>query len=237
MDLLAVFIFNHHTRSPMYVGQQLQAQGITHRLITDPTDWYKKRDLNRYKGIGENFRRVLRYESGTEWKFLLYDDMKIPEDMVPRIEHILKTGNPKYPVAFYVPNQKAMRDALEKGHHVFASAASFWLPAVALPSEWCKGAEAWIEEHVQMGPYAEDGIIQRYNSHNDSLCYTVTPGLFQHDGYAHSTFGIPAKAGKYYRVCYEYDPGLDVFAIDWEAQFKNPYTDGKKNHESQYLSL
>ena len=220
-----IHILNHYTRDPSYTLNQIEAQGYKARVSTDRTNFSKKRDWNRYRGLNQNHLGCIISPDDDEWRIVCHDDVEISDGALDKIYHILQYA-PHTLVSFFNNPHSNYDKALEQGKHVVTTYESIWYQFVAFHKSFGKPLEEWIDKHIALedfGAISEDSIYASYLSLNEIPAYVVTPALIQHQGYDRSTFKNNAKVGKRYRYAYHYDPDFDVYSVDWEQEFANPY--------------
>ena len=217
-------IMNHHSRNASPIVDAIDLQGYEPALFTDPTDFASQRgNPLRYLGIARNYLNILTYETDADWKVIMHDDISIPDGVLDKIDYVLDRA-PQEIVSFYNPTNKAYLDAYKKGHHTLSTHKNVWLQVHAIPTALSYEIANWIREKADpFGLRAEDGTIWSWSTITRRPLYAIIPSLFQHEGYAKSTFGNPAKAGRYFRYSETYRPNFDVTEVDWEAEFNNPY--------------
>lgn len=219
------YVMNHYTRDPGFVVDQIEAQGYRAEVHTDYSDYYRKRDEFRYRGVVENYQSCLADSPHLEWRIIFHDDMVIPEGALDKMLYILQEA-PKTGISFYNPNNNGYRAAVENGHHVLQSLGNYWLPAFAWPKEYVDDYLNWSFVFGQpYGKESEDSLVWTWAAESNKPMHAIIPSLTQHDGYNRSTHGNPPKSGKNWRYAENYIPEFDPAAIDWEYHFANPYKD------------
>ena len=227
-------IMNHHSRDASPIIDKIQKQGRSPIVFTDPTSYGKdKKNKLRYLGLANNYLNILEAPTEAKWKIIMHDDISVPEGLMDKIDYILERA-PSGIISFYNPNNKAYQEAYANGNHVLATYKNTWLQVHAIPTQTGFEIAKWIREKCYpLGLRSEDGMIWSWSTVTKNRIHAIIPSLIQHDGYAKSTFGNPAKAGKYYRYSATYRPQFDVKTIDWEYEFNNPFLNlvGESNLE------
>lgn len=224
-----VYVLNHKSRDCSNTVNMINDNQRDAIVFTDRTDFYKKRDENRYKGVTENWNKILSHQTDSEWKLIVHDDLEFELGVFDKIQHILNFA-PKdvLAVCFFNNPHKLYQKAAENGHHIVKSPSVFWMQCTAINKRFERPFLEWYDKNIQHGIPSEDGATWRYLSFTNQKFHIVTPSLFQHEGYDRSTFKNPPSTNGIKRQARTYDPDFDVFAVDWVSQFAKPYEDNTK---------
>lgn len=229
---MQVYVLNHKSRSPKTVVDLVQAQGYVPTVSTDRSDYNLLRDRDtRWQGLYDNYRVLLgmiaQQPASDGWGVILHDDVSVPDGLLKRIEHVLQFAQPTM-ISFYNPHNNLFVRAMDEGHRVVTTFSNFWTQCFCFHQSVCQPLIDWGTEHVVVGVCAEDGYIKRFASRTGVPIQVIVPSLIQHEGYARSTYRLPAKVGRFERRSATYDPDFDVFAVDWPAEFAKPLADRSK---------
>lgn len=230
-----ICIMNHHTRPAGFVADQVRAQGREPMVFTDQTSYYRSK-YNKRLGANANFAGILQAPLSSDWKLLLHDDIEIQPNAFEVVDHILKFAPPSL-VCFFHPTNKKYRSAWEAGQHVMKTYSNFWMPFTALHRDFIPGLLDFWKNETDQRTHSEDGLTTRYCSRKEIWAYAVLPAQAQHIGLDISTYGNPRQCGPNLRNSFTYGEPLDVYSIDWEFQFNNPFVDRKKNLNTDGLKL
>lgn len=225
-DSISVYVMNHKSRSPLDVTLAIIAQDVSPTVVTDESDYRLIRNEYKWKGVYDNFRRILLMinDQKEEWGVILHDDVSVPAGLFDRIRHILKFA-PKGVLSFYNPTNSAYQQAAREGKHVVVTYRNFWTQCICFHRSVALPIHQWGTDHVMPGRLCEDIYLNACFTRTKQPVHVIVPSLIQHEGYARSTHGIPAKVGKFNRNSATYDPSFDVTKIEWKAAFQNPLKD------------
>ena len=228
-ELKDIFVLNHKSRDCSQTIERIHAQNRNSIVFTDHTDYYKKRDKERYKGVCDNWNNILKYNHNSEWKVIIHDDLEFQNDSFDKIQHILSFAPDNVlAVCFFNNPHQLYGKASDKGHHIIKSPSVFWMQCVAINKRFEADYLKWYEENIEHGIASEDGATWRYLSLNNKKFHIVTPSIVQHEGYDRSTFKNPPSTNGIKRQSRTYMPSFDVYSVDWNSHFKNPYEDNTK---------
>lgn len=224
-----ICVLNHHTRSVQTSVERIkQTTDIAYKVFTDTTDYNKTRNEFRYKGVIDNFLKIMDYKTDAPYKIVIHDDVNIHDNLFKNIQHVMQYA-PGGMVGFYNPTNKHFIDADKKGHHVIKTHSNFWTQCAAYNTQWGYDLVNWVKENMKnYDKTAEDGMLWHYHSTTNNYANIIIPGFVQHEGYDKSTFNIPGKVGKHLRNSATYDMVFDPTKIDWVKEFENPYIDNRK---------
>lgn len=222
-----IHIMNYYTRDPQYLVDEVRRQGYEPIVKTDHTNFSKKRDINRYRGLNQNYLSILKSPHYTnDWKIILHDDIELKAGVLDKMNHVMQYAPQNILSFFTAPNNDYDR-AMEKGHRVLRTYTNIWYPASAVHRSFCEGFTEWVEKRIppeNLGTVAEDALIPAYLSEIERPAYAILPALVQHAGFDRSTHKNPAKVAGRYRISYHYDPDQNVTEVDWKSEFDNPHS-------------
>jgi hypothetical protein len=78
-----------------------------------------------------------------------------------------------------------------------------------------------MPEHAIVG----DSMLKKYIKVNKATAYTVLPSIIQHIGAFRSTKPTPGIIAGTPRNTFCFDPSFDVFSVDWDKEFADPFVD------------
>lgn len=228
-----IFILNHISRDTSDLEKRLQEDGIPYRKFTD-TSQYRLIRETRYRGLLENYMRIVNEISTTEYSdsgaIIIHDDVTFSKEIYEKMCYVIDQSKKENVLAFYNPSNNSYRECNDKGKHVLKTYSNWWSQCVFFPQKVAKLVSKHFEINygAVINIYAEDGYLSRVFSQYELPVYGIVPSLIQHYGYDKSTFGIPAKAGKNLRKSSTFHPEFEVTAVNWEKHFSNPYLDNQK---------
>ena len=180
--------------------------------------------MDRGLGLWDNFSQALTQEvaEGTH-RMIIHDDITFDRNILEKILYILQFAPEDSPISVYNPDNSDYSTAYNEHRHVIKTKTNFWLQACIYPNDMAKDFVEVSNKMVE-GPHRfDDSRLKAYLQYKSLDLYAICPCLVQHMGAYRSTFGIPGKVGLYQRCSATYDNQLDVKAIDWVEEFKNPY--------------
>jgi len=183
-----------------------------------------------------NFRRCLNVgENKGTHRMIMQDDITLDRQTIEKAMHILKYAPDNAFISIYAPDNTDYQECYFSNHHVLKSPINFWLQCAIYPDCETEGFLNWVDEYVDPEQKGDDCRVGIWMQKNNRTIYSIVPGLVQHLGAWRSSLGFPGKVGKHKRWSKWYDASLDVFGIDWTAEFKNPYIAKMKSNLSRIL--
>lgn len=174
-------------------------------------------------GAWKTYKEAMSIDDNSPYLILSEDDVTFPIDILQRIDYILNFAPKGAWLFFFVPTNQNMVDAVNQGHHVLTSKYNFYPQVAAIPRE---SRLDFLEKEKLLFPEESDsgdGRFKRYFHEYNIPSMTILPSQVQHLGAWRSALGYNGKVGNYVRNSFCYEPDLDIYSIDWEHEFANPY--------------
>ena len=229
-------IMNHYKRDISAMLSKMEEIGREVKVFTDKTDYGQTRDINRYKGLNDNFFNLINDDTDADWKILFHDDISISRRLVDNIEHILKYTPDIFYLGFYNPTNLFYKKSTDENYNIAKYYNHLWFQCSAWNTSYLEDMDDWIIMNTHPTIGSEDVKVQQYSCIKEIPRYSVIPSLVQHDGYDKSVFKTPAKVGRNFRNSANYNPNFDAKEIDWKEAFDNPIIDNSKTYYKEGLN-
>jgi hypothetical protein len=177
------------------------------------------------KGMWHNFKNAINVEDEGNWLIALEDDVSFPVDVLQRMDYILDFAPKDAWIFFYVPTNKAMKEAFNSGKKVNKSRYNYWSQCVCIPKTSRNHFIETIDDIWPPENIGGDSRTKKYMEVNQKEAFTILPSLFQHLGTWRSSAGYAGKIGENVRQSFCYDPNFDVYSVDWKKEFETPFKD------------
>lgn len=222
---MIVRIMNHHTRKCDAVVEQVRAMGVEPEVLVDETDWNKSKDQKlKYRGTLANYLRCVAAVKGEQWVVVVHDDVELAPNALEKMGHVLKYAPRGNVISFYNPSNSTYDACGAAGRHVIRL-RKYWPQCHAFPCALAPGFTEWVGrvQGTLEGTEGEDRMLQDYCRLVDAWIFAVVPSLSQHIGYDRSIQRIAPSVGGRLRRSDNYAPLFDPTAVDWAAEFSNPF--------------
>lgn len=229
MNIPPICVMHHKSRDASATVSRMSAEGLPFQLFTDTSDYVYNRSTRRM-GVALNYLRILDHPIDNEWRIITHDDIVWGEGAFQKIAYILQYAPPNV-ISFFNPNNTAYRECLNSGKRILSTYANFWPPCHAVHRSIAERMVIFFaanKRHVTR--HAEDGLIQRWHSYHNVPIYVTVPGIIQHNLEVPSVFGTKPVVFGVERKSATYDPGVNVYAIDWQKEFADPFLNPVKKH-------
>lgn len=115
---LSVYVMNHKTRDGTPVKTDLENAGFENvKIMTDDSDYYKTRDVNRLKGVQSNYKNILLdfLSSDNEYALICQDDIRLMDNAYEQVSNAMTKQQSMSIVMFYFFKNKATIKAKNSG--------------------------------------------------------------------------------------------------------------------------